>query len=221
LPRSPSPRSSCADPFTAWSTCYSRSAPSSSPAWAPACWPDRTGRILTGVVGFFVVVACAATLHRSGVHVDDAAAAARALQPVAGALSSELFAVGFLGAGLLAVAVVPMSTAYSVAEAFDRPADLDRPLGEARLFYGAYAVALTVACAVVLVPGMPLIRLLYLSQAPNAVLLLAILPALRGLARDPRVMGDERLGPWSSAATAVVMVLVACSVVALVVLELT
>jgi Mn2+/Fe2+ NRAMP family transporter len=180
-----------------------------------------TGAVLTGVIGCFVLVACAATLWKSGIEIDDAQDAARALEPLAGSLAAQLFGIGFVGAALLAVAVVPLSTAYSVAEAFERPADLDLPMRDARLFYGVYAAGLALGAGVVLMPGVPLVELLYLSQALNAILLLAILPFLRAMARDAAVMGDARLGRTASTATAAVIALVATSVVALAVLSVT
>ncbi len=60
-----------------------------------------TGAVLTGVIGFFVVVACAATLHRDGRSIQDAADAAVALEPLAGVAASKLFAVGLIGAAFL------------------------------------------------------------------------------------------------------------------------
>src|SRR5213078_778123 len=98
-----------------------------------------TGAVMTGVIGLFVVIACAATLHVQGVSIDDAADAARALKPLAGSLASVLFGAGLLGAALLAASILPLSTAYSVAEAFGSESELDDPIGEARLFYGTYA----------------------------------------------------------------------------------
>ena len=83
------------------------------------------GAVLTGVIGLFIVVACAATLHARGHHVDDARDAARALRPLAGDAAATLFGLGLVGAALLAAAIVPLSTAYSVAEASERPADLN------------------------------------------------------------------------------------------------
>jgi Mn2+/Fe2+ NRAMP family transporter len=178
-----------------------------------------TGALMTGVIGFFVIVACAATLHRSGIKIDDASDAARALAPLAGNAASTLFGIGFVGAALLGCAIVPMSTAYSVAETTEHPADLDLHLREAPTFYGAYAAALLVACAVILIPGMPLVRVLYLSQALNTVLLLGILPFIRGIARDPALMGEHRLGRVASASTLLVTVAIAASVIALLVLQ--
>ena len=90
---------------------------------------------------------------------------------------------------------MPLSTAYSLAEARGRPADLDDASREARLFYVGYGVRRSSPPRSSLIPGVPLVPLLYLSQALNAVLLLAILPFIRDLARDPDVMGEHRLGP--------------------------
>jgi NRAMP (natural resistance-associated macrophage protein)-like metal ion transporter len=179
-----------------------------------------SGAVLTGIIGVFIVVACAATLHVHGQHIHDARDAAVALRPLAGSAATTLFGLGLVGAALLAAAIVPLSTAYSVAEAFGKPADLNDGFRAAPLFYGTYGVSALVAVMIVLIPGAPLVRLLFLTQALNAVLLLAILPFLRGLARDPDVMGEHRLGPYGSLVTAVVIGLVAISVVTLGVLSL-
>jgi Mn2+/Fe2+ NRAMP family transporter len=87
------------------------------------------------------------------------------------------------------------------------------------VFYCAYGGSALLAVGLVLIPRAPLVKILFLSQALNAVLLLAILPFLRGLARDPAVMGEHRLGRYDSIATGVVIALVAVSVVALGVLS--
>ena len=173
------------------------------------------GALLTGVIGLFVVVACAATLHAQGLHVDDASDAALALEPLAGAAAQTLFGLGLVGAALLAAAIVPLSTAYSIAEALERPADLNDSLRDAPVFYGAYVGSLALAAVLVLIPGAPLVSILFLTQALNAVLLLAILPFLRALARDRELMGAHRLGQVGSMATAAVIGLVAISVVTL------
>jgi NRAMP (natural resistance-associated macrophage protein)-like metal ion transporter len=179
-----------------------------------------TGAVITGVIAFFVVVACAATLHQQGVHIDDAGDAALALEPLAGAAASDLFALGFVGAALLAIAVVPLSTAYSLAEAKGAPAELDLGFSGARVFYVAYGAMLGTAALLAALPGIPIVPLLYLSQALNAVLLLAILPFIRGLASDEQRMGDHRLGPMARFATGATIVLVATSVLVLAALTL-
>ncbi len=177
------------------------------------------GAVLTGVIGLFIVVACAATLHAEGIEIDDAGDAARALEPLAGSVASTLFALGFLGAALLASAVVPLSTAYSVSEASGSRADLNDSFQEAPLFYCSYGVVVVIAAALVLIPGAPLIPILFLSQALNAILLLVLLPFMRRLGRDPAVMGGHAIGPIGRVLTAAVLGLVAVSVTALAVLS--
>jgi len=179
------------------------------------------GAVLTGVIGLFIVVACAATLHPKGVTINDARDAAEALKPLAGHLAATLFGLGFVGAAMLAASVVPLSTAYSVAEAFGSKSDIDDTFSEARLFYCTFGAIVAVAVALVLIPGAPLISILFLSQALNAVLLLVLLPFMRRLGRDPAVMGPHALGRGGRAATGIALAVVALSVAALAVLALT
>jgi NRAMP (natural resistance-associated macrophage protein)-like metal ion transporter len=179
------------------------------------------GAVLTGIIGLFIVIACAATLHRSGIEIDDARDAARALGPLAGSAASALFAVALVGAALLAASVLPLSTAYSVCEAFGQEDALDDTPREAPVFYSTYVGIVLIAVVLVLIPGAPLIPILFLTQALNAVLLLVILPFLRALGRDRELMGDHALGRWGSLATAVVIGLIGVSVATLAVLTVT
>ena len=126
-----------------------------------------------------------------------------------------MFGFGFVGAALLAAAIVPLSTAYSVAEAFRAPCDVNASLREAPLFYASFVAIVVFAAALVLVPGAPLVPILFLSQALNAVLLLVLLPFMRRLARDPEVMGTHAAGRAGRMLTGVALILVAVSVGAL------
>ncbi len=173
------------------------------------------GAVLTGVIGVFIVVACAATLHARGADINDAGDAAQALEPLAGHLASTLFGLGFLGAALLAASIVPLSTAYSMAEAFDAPGDLNAGFADARLFYMGYGAMVLTAATIVLLPGAPLLSILYLSQALNALLLLVLLPFMRRIGRDPEVMGKHALGPLGRATTGAALAFVAASLAAL------
>jgi Mn2+/Fe2+ NRAMP family transporter len=174
-----------------------------------------TGAVLTGVIGFFVVVACAATLHVQGVEINDAGDAARALEPFVGNAAATLFGLGFLGAALLAAAIVPLSTAYSFSETLGRRADLDDSFEQARTFYLSFAGVTALAAGLVLIPGAPLVEILFLSQALNAVLLLVLLPFIRSLAGDRELMGENALGRFDRATTAIALAVVAASVLAL------
>jgi len=174
-----------------------------------------TGAVLTGVIGFFVVIACAATLHVEGVEINDASDAARALEPFVGNAAATLFGLGFLGAALLAAAIVPLSTAYSFSETLGRRADLNDSFAEARTFYLSFAAVTALAACLVLIPGAPLVEILFLTQALNAVLLLVLLPFIRSLAKDRELMGENALGRFDRATTAIALAVVAVSVVAL------
>jgi len=152
-----------------------------------------TGSLLTGIIGFFVVITCAATLNVSGnKNISDAAEAAEALKPLAGTMAKELFAVGLIGAALLAASILPLSTAYAVTDLTGRPAALDDKANEAPLFYATFGVITVVAATLVLIPGAPLIRILVLTQILNAVLLLPLLLYMFGIAKDVRLMGEFR-----------------------------
>jgi Mn2+/Fe2+ NRAMP family transporter len=176
------------------------------------------GAVLTGVIGAFVVVACAATLHAEGIEINDARDAAQALKPLAGHVAASLFGLGLLGAALLAAAIVPLSTAYSVSETFGRKAALDDSFEEARVFYLSYAGVVAVAATLVLIPGAPLISILFLSQALNAVLLLVMLPFMRALGKDVDLMAGNHLRRPGRIITGAALLLVAVSVLALAVL---
>ena len=177
-----------------------------------------TGAVLTGVIGLFVVVACAATLHAQGLTIESADDAARALEPLAGSLASSLFAVGLIGAALLAASILPLSTAYSVCEFAGAEAAVDDRFADAKLFYGAYGATTVIAAAAVLLPGAPLIPILVLTQALNAILLVPLLVLMYGMARDPELLGPFRATRPQAAMYLVAVAFITACVLALAVL---
>ena len=178
------------------------------------------GAVMTGVIGAFVVIACAATIHISGISIETASDAARALDPLAGSFASTLFGLGFLGAALLAVAIVPLATSYSISETWDRKHDINDGFAEAKLFYISYLVAVAIAAGVIMIPGAPLIAILFLTQALNAVLLLAVVPFLWLIAQNREVMGEHLLKGPERIGSGLVLALILISVLALGVLTL-
>lgn len=174
-----------------------------------------TGAILTGVIGFFVVVACAATMYAHGIRITDAASAAVALEPLAGPMAEALFAVGLLGAALLAASILPLSTAYSVCDVAGRPAALDDTPREAPLFYGTFATVTVIGVVLVLLPGVSLVPILVLTQVLNAVLLLPLLAYMAGIARDRRLMGEYVAGRAVTSVYYVVIALVVVCILAM------
>ncbi len=174
------------------------------------------GAILTGVIGAFVIIACAATLYATGNReIDDARDAAVALEPLAGHLAATLFGVGLVGAALLAAAIVPLSTAYSFSEAFGREAKLDDSFAEAPFFYVAFLGILGLGAGAILIPGIPLIPILFLTQVLNAVLLVPLLLAMRGLARNRQLMGTLANGRSGDLLALAALSIVALSIIGL------
>ena len=178
------------------------------------------GASLTGIIGVFVVVACAATLHQQGITITSAADAATALEPLAGHLASSLFAVGLIGAAILAASILPLSTAYSIAEFVGTESALNARFRDAPVFYFGFGAVTAIGAAVVLIPGAPLIAILVLTQALNAVLLLPLLVFMYRIARDRDLMGDYVAGPVLAASYLVAIALIGACVVALGVLSI-
>lgn len=169
------------------------------------------GAALTGVIGFFVVIACAATLHRDHVRIISAADAAQSLAPVAGDLARTLFAIGLIGAALLAAAILPLSTAYSICDFTGAEAALDAKFSEARLFYLSNLTVTTIAAGVVMIPGIPLVRVLVSTQTLNAILLLPLLVLMQRLSRDRIVLGDHVVSAaWARVQAVVVLAVFIC-----------
>jgi Mn2+/Fe2+ NRAMP family transporter len=106
-----------------------------------------------------------------------------------------LFGAGLLGAALLAAAILPLSTAYSVSEATGHEAALDDSLREAPFFYAAYCLIVTVGAGIVLIPGAPLVGILFGTQILNAILLVPLLVVLIRIGRNAEIMGRYRNGP--------------------------
>jgi NRAMP (natural resistance-associated macrophage protein)-like metal ion transporter len=173
------------------------------------------GALSTGVIGFFIVVACAETLHRTHTHIKDASQAAVALTPLAGHLASTLFALGLVGAGLLAAAILPLSTSYSVSEAFGKEGRIDGNLRTEPIFFSTYVAMTAVAAAIVLIPGAPLVPILFLTQAVNAIMLVPLLVMIAHLTRDHELMGELRIGTVSAFAAWATTALIALAVVTL------
>ena len=168
-----------------------------------------TGSLLTGVIGFFVVVTCAATLHEQNISITDASNAAAALEPLAGTLAKELFAIGLIGAALLAASILPLSTAYSVSDLTGRPAALDDGPKEAPLFYATFGAITVLSAVLILIPGVPLITVLVVTQVLNACLLLPLLLYMFGISRDKRLMGDYAATKTMRIIYAIIIALVA------------
>ena len=182
------------------------------------------GSFLTNFVSFFIVVACASTLFVAGVRVNTAAEAAGALAPLAGKYASILFAVGLINASIMAAGVLPLSTAYSVAEAFGWESGVGKSFREAPLFYGLYTALIVLGAGTIMfVPENKLIGIMLFSQAANGVLLPLILILMLKLINDKSLMGEyvnsrgKNIAVW---AQAIVMIILAATLTVQTVLQM-
>jgi Mn2+/Fe2+ NRAMP family transporter len=151
------------------------------------------GAIFANVISMFIIIATAAAIGGSGA-LGSADQAARALAPVAGGSAATLFAVGLLGASALAAAVVPLSTAYGLAEAVGAERSVSRSWSEARLFLGLFTGQVVLGAAVALIPG-NLIQLLINTQILNGIITPVILAFILILANRRSILGDAVNSP--------------------------
>jgi Mn2+/Fe2+ NRAMP family transporter len=150
-----------------------------------------TGTFFAVLIAAFIVISTAATLHISGVtHIETAADAARSLEPVAGKYARYLFAIGLFGAAMLAMGVLPLATAYSISEALGFEKGVSRSFREAPIFLGIFTFLIITGAFVAMIPGLPQIQLLLITQCINGLLLPVILIAVLRLVNNRELMGD-------------------------------
>ncbi len=152
-------------------------------------WDTYIGTVFMAVVSFFIIVACAATLYVKGIKIDTAEQAAMALAPLAGKYASILFGIGLLNAAIFSTAIIPLSTSYAICEAFGWELGIGKSFKEAPVFLGIYTFLIVAGSFIILIPGIPLIPIMVLSQALNGILLPFILVIILILINNKRLMG--------------------------------
>ncbi len=169
-----------------------------------------TGCIFTEVIAFFIVVACGATIyHTNHPEITDVAQAAIALAPFAGKFASLLFAAGLINAALLSAAILPLATSYNICEGLGFESGVDKRFSEAPIFYWLYTLLIGGGAAVVLIPGLPLLRFIIYSQVANGILLPFVLVYMILLVNRPRLMGSFKNKGWQNLVawtTAIIMI---------------
>jgi Mn2+/Fe2+ NRAMP family transporter len=169
------------------------------------------GALITNVIAGFILIACAATLYPEGIKITTAADAAQALRPLAGEAAAVVFAIGLLGASFLGLGVVPLSSAYTTCEAFGWETGVNWNWREAPAFYGLLAFFIGFAALFVMIPGLPLITVMFSAQVINALLLPFVLVFVMLLASDKELMGPLASGPilavtgWGSTVLLILM----------------
>ena len=147
------------------------------------------GTVFAILIVFFIVVSTAATLHKAGIQVNTAGDAAHALRPLAGRYAQTLFGLGLFGASMLAAGVLPLATAYSISEALGFEKGVSRSFREAPIFLGTFTFLVAVGAAIAVIPNLPLIRVLLVTQVINGLLLPVVLFAVLRLVNDRELMG--------------------------------
>ena len=152
------------------------------------------GSAITVIIMFFIIVATAATLFANGIAVNSAEDAALALKPLAGIYASALFGIGLFVASLFAAAILPLATSFFVCEAFGWNSGVNKKIQEAPQFYGLITFLIIIGAAIILIPNIPLIPIMYFSQVINGIMLPVILVMMLLLINNKKIMGEYKNG---------------------------
>ena len=156
------------------------------------------GCLATVVVAFFIMVACASTLHINNIVINEAKDAAMALKPLAGAISSQVFAFGLFIASIFSATILPLATAFYVCEAFGFEAGIDKKWKEAPQFYWLYTAIIVLGVIIILIPNAPLIAITLWSQIINGLLLPVVLVCMILLVNNKKIMGTHVNKPFQN-----------------------
>jgi NRAMP (natural resistance-associated macrophage protein)-like metal ion transporter len=155
------------------------------------------GSLFTDIVGWFIIIACAATLFVHGMGaIQVPSDAAEAMKPLAGQYAFILFAAGLFNASLFAASILPLSTAYTVCEGMGFESGLDKSFREAPAFYWLYSLLIAAGAGVVLWPHFPLVKVTILSQVLNGVLLPVVMIFMLVLINKTDLMGKHTNNRW-------------------------
>ncbi len=171
---------------------------------------------MTDVVAFFIIVACGTTLFTHGIKINDAADAAKALEPLAGKYASALFAIGLANASLFAASILPLATSYYVCEGMGWESGIDHDFKTALQFMWLYTVLIVIGALIILIPNAPLVAIMLISQVVNGVMLPFVLIFMLLLINDKTLMGEHvnsKAYNVISWATVIVMVLLTLALV--------
>jgi Mn2+/Fe2+ NRAMP family transporter len=165
------------------------------------------GCVMTAVIAFFIIVACAGAIYSvMPTDIEDAKQAALGLRPF-GEYAFLLFSAGLLNASIFAASILPLSTAYTVCEGLGFESGVNRRMNEAPIFYTLYTALIVIGAGVVLIPGFPLVRMIVLSQVLNGMLLPFVLIPMVLLINKRDLMGEWVNPRWFNLVSWVVVVI--------------
>ncbi|MFA6917686.1 MAG: divalent metal cation transporter [Candidatus Gracilibacteria bacterium] len=156
------------------------------------------GAFITNIVSFFVIICTAATLYSHGIRINDVSDAAIALRPLAGDLAQFLFAFGLFSASMLGAFILPVATSYACCEAFGWEDGFNTTWKTGKFFYGIILVCLIIPALLVLIPGIPLVKVMIWSQDINGILLPFILIFVLKIINNKEIMGEYVNKLWSN-----------------------
>jgi Mn2+/Fe2+ NRAMP family transporter len=168
------------------------------------------GGIMMGVVAFFIIVACGTTLFPAGIQINTAEDAALSLKPLAGKYAYILFAVGLANASLFSACILPLATTYYICEAMGWETGTGKRFKDAPQFNIIFTIIVMIGALIILVPNIPLIKVMWFSQIVNCILLPVILVFMLILINDEELMGEYRNSHWMNVVTYISTVLLIC-----------
>jgi NRAMP (natural resistance-associated macrophage protein)-like metal ion transporter len=186
----------------------------------PRQYPQARADVLVGsiscmVIVFFIIVCTAATLYATGMrNITDAAEAAKALIPLAGKWAGLTFAFGLLNASLFAATILPLSTAHVICEGLGFEAGIDHKFKDARIFYSLYTLLIVVGAGIILIPRVPLWKILIFSQVGNGIWLPVVVIFMLLLVNRRDLMGEHvnsrtfNVVAWVTAIAMIVLTLI-------------
>lgn len=172
------------------------------------------GCIMAIVVAFFMMVACASTIHLHGLKIETAADAAMALKPLVGQHAATLFAFGLFNASLFGACILPLSTAFYICEGMGWESGVDKDFEQAPQFFWLFSIIIAISACLILIPKAPLLTIMFLSQVVNGTVLPFVLIFMLKLINDRKLMGEYVNGPvfnmiaWLTVGTMIVLTVV-------------
>jgi Mn2+/Fe2+ NRAMP family transporter len=185
--------------ITPWMQFYIQSAVVEKGISTKHLWHSKVdviaGCTLTLFISMFIIICCAATIHKAGISISDAKDAAVALEPLAGKYASMLFGIGLFNASFFAAAILPLAASYYICEGMGWESGVDRSFKEAPHFFSIFTSMIVIGGAITLIPNINLFNILYYSQVIDGLLIPIVILFIIKLCNDPDIMGQYTNSP--------------------------
>lgn len=180
--------------ITPWMQFYLQAAVVEKGIPAKHLWHSKVdvivGCTFTLIISLFIMICCAATIHKAGININDAKDAAVALQPLAGKYASMLFGFGLFNASFFAAAILPLAASYYICEGMGWESGVDKNFKEAPHFFSIFTLMIVIGAAITLIPKINLFSILVYSQIIDGLLIPIVILFIIKLCNDPDIMGE-------------------------------